>query len=147
MTNLSTTPQQRAIVTEARSYLGTRWLHQGRTRTGIDCIGLVIEVAKKVKGWGFDITNYPRQATDETMLDLCHEYLEPVSTACLQPGDVLVMAFYHQRHAAVVGDYPIYGEVSMIHAYAPARKVIEHRLDSLWMSRVIGAFRFPEGHA
>lgn len=29
------------IVEEARSYLGTKWLHQGRTRDGVDCAGLV----------------------------------------------------------------------------------------------------------
>lgn len=141
------TPQQTAIVTEARSYMGTRWLHQGRTRAGIDCIGLVIEVAKTVKGWDFDITNYPRQATDETMLTLCCQHFDTVPRAELQPGDVLVMRFDNQRHAAIVGDYPAPGELSMIHAYATSRAVVEQRLDSTWARRIIGAFRFPGGAA
>jgi len=139
------TEQQKAIIEEARSYLKTKWRHQGRSRAGIDCIGLVIEVAKTVKGWDFDITDYPRQATDETMLNLCCEHLLMVSKSELQPGDVLVMRFEHQRHAAIVGDYPHSSELSIIHAYSPARKVIEQRLDSVWLGRVIGAFRFPGG--
>lgn len=136
-------PQQQAIVTTARSYLGSPWRHQGRTPEGIDCIGLVIEVAKKVMGWTFDIIDYPRQASDETMLNLCGQYFSSVESTDLRPGDILVMGFDNQRHAAIVGDYPAEGEVSMIHAYAISRKVIEHRLDSLWMGRVIGCFRFP----
>mgnify|MGYP000308850099 CR=1 FL=1 len=139
------TAQQRDTVATARSYLGTRWLHQGRTREGIDCIGLVIEVAKHVKGWTYDITDYARQATDETMLNLCHHHLEAKGLHEVQPGDVLIMAFDHQRHAAIVGDYPAPHEVSIIHAYATSRAVVEQRLDTMWSNRVIGCFRFPEG--
>ena len=140
------TPQQTQIIEEARSYISTRWRHQGRSRAGIDCIGLVIEVAKTVKGWDFDITDYPRQATDETMLNLCREHFVTVSMDDLQPGDVLVMRFENQRHAAIVGDYPHSEELSIIHAYSVARKVVEQRLDSVWSGRVIGSFRFPEGN-
>lgn len=139
------TPQQAAIVTEARSYIGTRWRHQGRSRSGIDCIGLVIEVAKTVKGWQFDTTDYPRQATDETMIKLFRQHCIEVSKKDLQPGDAVVIPFENQRHAGIIGDYIVPGEVSLIHAYLKGKKeVIEHRLDSVWYSRIIGAFRFPE---
>jgi len=135
---------QNRIVQEARGYLGCRYRHQGRSRSGIDCIGLPIEVAKTVFAWDFDITNYPRQAADETMLRLCQERLVSVPKAALEPGDVLIMRFENQRHAGIVGDYPHPGELSLIHAYAPRRKVVEARLDSVWLSRVLAAFRFPE---
>jgi cell wall-associated NlpC family hydrolase len=133
------------IVTEARGWLGVRWLHQGRTREGVDCAGLVIGVAKACRNSTFDTSDYARQATDETMLALCRELLQPVEKADLQPGDVLVMAFENQRHIGIVGDYPYPGELSLIHAYALSpHRVVEVRLDSVWMSRVIGCFRFPE---
>jgi cell wall-associated NlpC family hydrolase len=139
------TAQQAAVVAEARSYKGTRWLHQGRSRAGIDCIGLVIEVAKTVKGWTFDTTDYARQATDETMLRVCRQHLIEVKKTDLQPGDVVVMRFENQRHAGLIGDYPAPGELSLIHAYARGKKVVvEHRLDSVWLSCVIGCFRFPD---
>lgn len=138
------TDLQQRIVVEARSYLGVRWLHQGRTREGIDCIGLPILVAQKVFGTKFDATGYARQASDETMLRLCKELLARVPRNALEPGDVLVFGMDNQRHAAVVGDYPHPGEVSIIHAYAPSRKVVEQRLEETWRSRILGAFRFDE---
>lgn len=133
------------VVKEARTWIGVKWCHQGRSREGIDCAGLVIRVAQDLGCTDFDTADYARQATDETMLELCREHLTSVDRSDLQPGDVLVMAFENQRHMAIVGDYPYPGELSIIHAYALApRKVVEVRLDSTWMARVIGTFRFPE---
>jgi cell wall-associated NlpC family hydrolase len=131
------------IVTEARSWIGTPWRHQGRSRDGIDCAGLVILIAQRVGGIDFDKTDYPRQASDETMLALCARFLAPVRE--LQPGDVAVFAFENQRHIGIVGDY-VFGGLSLIHAYALApRRVVETRLDGKWLARMRGAFRFPEG--
>jgi hypothetical protein len=120
-----------------------RWAHQGSSRDGVDCAGLVIEVAKAVRGSTFDKTDYPRMATDETMLQLCAQHLGPVSRDRMQPGDLAVFAFDRQRHVAILGDY-VFGGLSLIHAYAPARKVVEMRLDERWRSRLLAAFRFPE---
>lgn len=130
------------IIADARSYLGVRWLHQGRTRAGIDCVGLVIEVSKAVLGWSFDVTGYPRHAKDETMLDTCRQRMVEVRRSQVLPGDVLVMAFAHQRHMAIVGGEP--GALTVIHAYVVNRQVVEQRLDAPWMARVVGCFRFPE---
>lgn len=133
------------IVTAARRWIGVRWQHQGRSRDGIDCAGLVIVVAHELGLTEFDTTDYARQATDETMLAICREHMAPVARDDLQPGDVLVLGFENQRHMAIVGDYPYPGELSIIHAYALApHRVVETRLDSVWMKRMIGAFRFPE---
>lgn len=139
-----------AVVREARSWLGVRWQHQGRSRDGVDCAGLVIKVAQALGYTDFDTTDYARQATDETMLALCREHLQPVAVGAIEPGDVVVLAFENQRHIAIVGDYPYPGELSLIHAYALApHRVAETRLDSMWAARIIGAFRFvePEGAA
>lgn len=139
-----------AIVIAARQYLGVRWQHQGRDREGLDCAGLVIAVAHDLGLSDFDTRDYERQATDETMLQLCRQHLQEVPTDGLQPGDVVVMRFENQRHIAFVGDY-VHGGLSLIHAHAPSRRVVEHRLDSVWRERIAGAFRFdaatPEGAA
>jgi hypothetical protein len=31
----------------------------------------------------------------------------------------------------------------MIHAYANVRKVVEHRLDDIWRSRIAGVYTYP----
>jgi cell wall-associated NlpC family hydrolase len=131
------------IVAKAREFLGCRWRHQGRSRHGVDCAGLVIEVAKAVRGSHFDKRDYERHASDETMLNLCAEHLTRIKVSEAQPGDVMVFAFEHQRHIAIVGDY-VHGGLSLIHAYLPARKVVETRLDDKWLARARGCFRFPE---
>ena len=132
------------IVTCARSWVGVRWLHQGRSREGVDCAGLVIEVAHELGLSEFDTADYARQATDESMLDLCREHLTEVTQSDMRPGDVLVLRFDCNRHIGFVGDY-VHGGLSLIHAYAQApHKVVEHRLSPDWLMRVIAVFRFPE---
>lgn len=129
------------IVTEARTWLGVRWEHQGRTRTGVDCAGLVIKTAHALGLTTFDTADYERQAKDETMLALFSEHLDAIDIIHAEPGDVVVMRFDNQRHAGILGEY-IYGGLSLIHAYSMSRKVVEHRLDEVWQARIIGAFRF-----
>lgn len=131
------------IVTEARSWIGVRWKHQGRSRNGIDCAGLVIEVAKACRGSTFDKTDYPRRAYDETMLELCGQHMTRIPVAQAQPGDAMVFGLGESRHIGIVGDY-LYGGLSLIHAYLFARKVVEMRLDDVWLSRARGCYRFPE---
>jgi cell wall-associated NlpC family hydrolase len=133
-----------AIVAEARTWLGVRWLHQGRSREGVDCAGLVIEVTKAVLGSTFDIRDYPRVATDEQMIEICDQYMDRIAFREVQPGDLMVFAYDRQRHMAVVGDY-VHGGLSIIHAYSLApRRVIETRLDEKWVARMLRAYRFRE---
>lgn len=132
------------IVAQARQWLGVTWRHQGRTRTGVDCIGLVIKVAHELQLSQFDIANYSAKATDETLRDGCRQHLVEIPLATMQPGDVVVMRFSGQRHIGFLGDY-CFGGLSVIHSCAlHPRKVIEARLDATWRGRIMGAFRFPE---
>lgn len=132
------------FVAEARSYLGVRWEHQGRSRQGVDCVGLPVVCAAAVYGWQLATPDYERDTTDETMLELCAQHLRRIlDLSRMQPGDIVVLGFEQQRHMAILGDYPG-GGLSIIHAYLPNRKVIETRLDSVWRGRILSAFRIPE---
>lgn len=130
------------IVAEARRWLGVRWRHQGRSREGVDCAGLVIQVAKATRRSTFDCTDYAREAVDEAMIEICSQHLIRIPMSSIRPGDVAVFRFEHQRHIAVIGDY-LYGGLSTIHAYAPSRRVVEMRLDEAWRNRMMTAWRFP----
>lgn len=133
------------IVTEARTWIGVRWKHQGRDRDGIDCAGLVLKVAHGLGATDFDTRDYLPQSQDESMLALCDEHMERVDVA--RSGDVAVIRYDGSRHMGIVGDY-IYGGLSLIHAYSRApRRVVEHRFSDDWL-RTEGAvwlatFRFP----
>jgi len=140
------------IVACARSYVGVRYGHQGRSRKILDCLGLLVGVCYDMKLRGTDgaplherdESGYSRLATNETMLTRCAQSLIPVQTRDARPADVLVTAWARgQRHIGIVGDHPA-GGLTLIHAYQPSRKVIEQRLDEALLARALGVFRFPE---
>lgn len=131
------------IVAKAREFLGVRYAHQGRSRAGVDCIGLPVCVRAELGLEHLDAGAYARRTTDSEMLDFCRKNMRPVKRDALQPGDILVQMHGAVRHMAIVGDYPS-GGLSIIHAWLPNRKVAECRLDEEFMADVRGCFRFPE---
>ena len=130
------------IVTCARSQLGVRWRHQGRSRDGRDCIGLVLYVAHTLGLSDFDTADYDRHAKDETMLLLCKQHLVQIQPWNMRAGDVAVFAFDKQRHIGIITNH-VHGGLGLIHAYAINREVVEGRLDEAWRNRIVGSFRFP----
>ena len=139
------------IVREAREWLGTRWLHgQSAKGAGCDCIGLVRGVAQNlgiINNWldlpGIEeFTHYGRLPTGQLMIG-CEKYLTKITRAEALPGDLIVTEVKGlPYHMAILGDYP-HGGLSIIHAWASRRKVVETRLDESWESKVVAWFRFP----
>jgi cell wall-associated NlpC family hydrolase len=143
-----------AIITEARSWIGTRFVHQGRVKKsvesqgGCDCIGLIIGVATacniKCKGIalsGIDNKNYSRNPDGINLRKSLDEYLIQVAIEYIHPGDVLLMRINkHPQHVAFVGDYAN-GGLSLIHCHTQARGVVEHVLDDYWAKRVVAGYR------
>jgi NlpC/P60 family putative phage cell wall peptidase len=132
------------IAAASRSWIGTRWLHQGRLKgVGVDCVGLAYGVARDLALLGPEhvLPVYERFTSDNEMVALCTRYL--VRTKALRVGSVAAMRFdATTRHMGIVGDYPG-GGFSLIHAYAVSRKVVEHRLDPAWRARIVAVFDFP----
>jgi len=133
-----------AVVAAARRWIGTPWQHQARVLgAGCDCAGLIIMVARELGLADVDVTGYGTEPDGERLQALCDQYMHRVPLADVRPGDVLLMAFASPpRHLGIVGDYPG-GGLSLIHAYAQMRKVVEHRLDAEWMGRAVAAYRLP----
>jgi hypothetical protein len=131
------------FVTAARSFMGCRWRHQGRSREGVDCIGLVVAARAAVGLETLDVNDYSRKQPGEPMLKYCREHMLPIGRDALQPGDILVMAYGDFRHMAIVADC-VYGGLSIIDAHFEIGKVVERRLDDSLLSRVRGCFRMPE---
>lgn len=134
------------IVAAARAYLGTPFQHQGRQKgIGVDCAGLVLGTAHDLAMTDFAVSAYSRVSTDNEVMRVFTEelHMTPIAFADAQAGDVLHIVFMvdnkPQHHTAIAT-----GEGTMIHAYSLSpHKVIEHRIDALWRSRIRGAYRFP----
>ncbi len=136
-----------SIVAEATTYLGTRYVHQGRCRgVGIDCIGVggMTALACGVEGaeaWRADpaMHNYGPTPNPEYLWKACERFLERIALTAAGLGDLLVMAFPRQpQHFAIISRVdPTY----VIHAYLQRRKVVEQGLP-IAKAKLLRAYRF-----
>lgn len=128
------------IIAAARECLDTPFRHQGRLPgIGIDCAGVAIHVAKRIGADCFDVDGYgpvPVGGELEKALD-AQPCLDPVELADRLPGDLLLMRFAAEpQHLAIcAGD-------TIVHAYEAVGKCCEHRLSSVWESRIVRIYRF-----
>lgn len=133
------------VVAEARSWLGTPWVHQHQVKgVAVDCAQHVIAVGQAcgLVDPAFRIHDYGREPNG-TILKVCGDHMDPIDQQDLLPGDVVVVMVEHQpQHVGVVGDY-VHGGLSLIHASNSSRKqVIESRLVFLRGFRFVAAYRF-----
>jgi cell wall-associated NlpC family hydrolase len=134
------------IVTEARGWLGVPWRHQGRTRSGIDCVGLVVCVARALDLSDYDSTGYSRRAQGQAFVEHFRSNMDSVAIPDARPGDVLVFADQaYPCHCGFLTER--LGHPHLLHAHATRRQVIEEPYDGEWPAKVKFAFRFrSSGH-
>jgi hypothetical protein len=88
-----------------------------------------------------DETDYPHQPDTARLISRLSQLLMPISYVGISPGDVLLLRIDESpQHLAIVSD--MNNGLGIIHAYAPARAVVEHVLDEWWQERIEAAFRF-----
>lgn len=134
------------VVAEARSWIGTRHVHQSRLKgIGVDCIGLPLEVAHNLDLLPKDLVveGYSPVPDGYSILAWCDRYIPPrVPRTKMQPGDIVIVAFESRpQHAGIVGDY-VHGNgaLSIIHALD---RVVETRLLFHGGMHFIAAYSLP----
>lgn len=145
-TNFSNTPTRDDIIAAAREYIGTPFRHQGRTKSGIDCVGLII-LAAKARGLAeadFDFNGYARRPPHGlAFIELFKSKLQQKSNMDVAPGDVVI--FKESRfpcHCGITAWKD--GVLSMIHAYAPYKMVVEdYFVQGGWPEKHVATFAFP----
>lgn len=129
-------PTRADIVAIARDWLGVPFAHQGRTRAGVDCGGLLIVVGEAA---GLRITPpavYSQSPDPSLIHDTLLAHCERIDLSQRQPGDVLLFSFAGEpRHVGIASD------IGVIHAWAKPGRVVEHRLDSVWLGRLRACWR------
>ncbi len=137
---------RRAVLAEARSWLGTPYQHQASAKgAGCDCLGLVRGVWRALYGAEPEMAppytpDWAERCGEETLRDAARRHLREVSVAKAQPGDVLLFrmdARSPAKHAAILDE-----EAHLIHAYW-ARAVVRSRFAPWWRARCVAAFEFP----
>lgn len=129
------------IVDEARRYLETPFLHQGRVPGAcLDCAGVVVCAAQSLglSGEYIDITDYPRDPATQKMVDILDRHLDKIPFEKALPGDVLLLAWaQNPQHLAIFT-----GIGTIIHAHEDARRVVETRLTKELIRCIRGTYRF-----
>lgn len=125
------------VVATARSWVGVPFQHQGRTRKGVDCAGLLIVVAQDLGYPVLDVRDYGRQPDPTRMGSVIGEQMDRISIGKAEYGDVLWIAWKRDpQHLCIVTD------LGVIHSYEAIGKVTEHPLDQRLRGRVRAAFSF-----
>ena len=140
------------IVCHARSWLNTPFHHQARLKgVGCDCLGLIVGVvdemglkdASGVLLSSYDEVTYSREPDGAYLTQKLTGLLEEVPIADARAGDLaLFKVRENPQHLAILTNYE--GGLGMIHSFAPSRRVVEHRLDDEWQSRLIKVFRWQQ---
>lgn len=133
------------VVSAARSRLGVRWVHQGRHATGLDCLGLLVSVARQLGCPAPDDAAYGRIPDGEQLLSEMRRWLvaEPVGTHPRSGHLVLLRVGKNPHHAGIIGDYRYGGLLSLIHGDSKAGKVSEQRMCSNWAAGIVELYRLP----
>lgn len=130
------------VIAEARTWLGVPWAHQGRTKQGVDCAGLVIMVARNLGLSAYDTTNYQRRTNGRGFLTHFRENMIDKPVADARPGDVLL--FRDKQfpcHSTIVAQRN--SLLTIVHAHALRRMVIEEPLgQGDWMERRVACFGY-----
>lgn len=139
-----------SVVAIARAWKGTRYHHQARLKgVGCDCLGLIVGVAEEAdlrdaNGKllaAYDETSYSKAPNGEYLTGKLEELLASVPLSEKRPGDIgLFLIDGNPQHLAIFTDFE--GGLGMIHCYAQARGVVEHRLDEQWKSKLIKVYRW-----
>lgn len=137
-----TVKEREAFIAAARGYLGTRFRHQGRSKRGVDCAGLIVVSLEAIGRQYSDVPAYSREPRKQGLrAALVANLGQPVDIAKMRSGDVALMAFRGEpSHVGIVTDYPA-GGFALLHTFAQMRKVVEHRMDGQWLGYITEVWR------
>lgn len=134
---MSTEITREQLISEARSWLGTPFHHQGRVKgAGVDCVGVLVKTLSIFNLLTVDNTNYSRNPNGDYLIRMCELYFNPIPMDEILPGDILVFAWGKEpQHLA------LYTDIGILHAHVRVKKVVEHIYDDPWKKRTVAAYR------
>lgn len=134
------------VVAAARAWIDTPFHHQARVKgAGVDCIGLIIGVARELGlvAPDFDVQGYAETPDGRTLMRLATMHMTEIGRDAMAAGDVVVTRFDQgAQHFGVLGDYR-HGGLSIIHGASDPGRVIETRLMFGPSMQFVAAFALP----
>lgn len=127
-----------------RSLVECKYVHAGRTREGLDCVGVAILPLIEMGIYMPDEYNYTREAFDSTLASEIGKRLIEIDPDSREAGDILLFwcnpkTRMPQHVAVYVANTPY---ETIVHAYLPVGSVVESPIGP-WARRITHAFRIP----
>jgi cell wall-associated NlpC family hydrolase len=144
------------VVKQARTWLGTKYHHQGRLKKsvncagGVDCIGLVIGIINELnicdnQGYllsKYDRTDYSNSPQTTKLAECFSSCLDSIDITEIIPGDILLFKFWQEpQHVGIVSNYPT-GGLGLIHCNSSSGSLVEQPLNNNWIRMITHAYRF-----
>lgn len=123
-----------------RTWLGVKFLHQGRTRLGCDCLGFIAAGANEV-GSSIFLEQLPGNYARNPQSLLLEKLGELTRKIDEQPGALITVQWpLHEfaSHGAVLTR-----EGTIIHCNQPNGKVVEHTYGGQWRQRTHSIWAIP----
>lgn len=142
MIKSSERPETGKIVKVARGYLGVKFVHQGRCRAGIDCIGLVVKSGNEAGYVVEDHTVYGRCPRPDHLLHHIGLSFEQIPIEDAGVEDILlfwVRKPHLPQHAGIISK-----DGWLIHTWSDVGKVVETPLDDYWVKRTHSAWKYKQ---
>lgn len=141
-------PTRAEFVEAARSYLQIPFEHQGRSRSGVDCLGLLVCIARDLGIDVVDNLNYGRSPCHKTMRAGLLNHFNIIPRASISAGDVLWIKWTRRAyplHLAIVTECSSGNlrTMNILHAEADiAKRVVEHPLPVAWHTLIVTSLRW-----
>ena len=132
------TPDQ--VIAQAREWLGVRFVHQGRSRHGCDCLGFPSGVLGELGctvGLEYLPINYARAPQGEVLATLSNVTRE----IPLQPAALVLIRWPKSEFPSHAG---IFTGENLIHSYQTVGKVVEHGYREPWIKLTASFWALPE---
>ena len=129
------------IVESARVMTGIPFRHQGRTFSGVDCVGLIVLTLRSLGITSHDCTSYGRRPDGVAfMREFYAAGAKRVRVCDRMPGHLIVVP--ETRRPCHIGVLTERGGI--IHAHAPDRCVVETGLPADWLMKAHACLAWPE---
>jgi hypothetical protein len=112
------------VVFVARAFVGKPWRHQGRNDQGLDCVGLLVAVARILKVPHEDRVDYPRDPSNHNLLEHLRKFSVYVNPTSNLHGTIGI--FRESMLPCHVGFFTeVNGVRTLIHSAAKRRLIVE----------------------
>jgi len=127
----------------ALRYVGTPFLHRGRTVRGMDCVGLLILSIRDIGHEGYEEVPYGTEPRNGMLELTLAQYLHGPMGRDPKVDDIVLMELrpgMPPSHVGIITEHP--NGLGIVHAYGEVTRVVHQRLDRRKRARIKGVFEW-----